>query len=292
MKRKVLVFALCFFGIINLYGKDYKTEVTESLQNGNFEQCITLLEEWEKADPNNLEINIYYFNYYMQRNAQHFSTMGKMKDGRYGIYDRVEYNLDDVKTAVSYFDKILKKQPNRLDVRSSKCTAYIYSEQYDLACDTLIEIIEYSKINKNAWTWTENKSPKETGLLKEGEDLLFSVINECFTGIYFPFESNKEFIKKIIEKETQLYPDNTWGLNHAARYYREIGNYKKSIEILKHAVELDPNDYVLVGNLGYAYELDEDYLNAKKWYEFMLTMDNPDAVEYGKQGLEYIKGKY
>ena len=169
MKRKVLVFALCFFGIINLYGKDYKTEVTELLQNGNFEQCITLLEEWEKADPENLEINIYYFNYYMQRNAQHFSTMGKMKDGRYGMYDRVEYNLDDVKTAVSYFDKILKIQPNRLDVRSSKCTAYIYSEQYDLACDTLIEIIEYSKKNKNAWTWTENKSPKENGLLKEGE---------------------------------------------------------------------------------------------------------------------------
>ena len=56
MKRKVLVFALCFFGIINLYGKDYKTEVTESLQNGNFEQCITLLEEWEKADPENLEM--------------------------------------------------------------------------------------------------------------------------------------------------------------------------------------------------------------------------------------------
>jgi len=63
MKRKVLVFVLCFFGIINLYGKDYKTEAAELLQNGNFEQCITLLEEWEKADPKNLEINIYYFNY-------------------------------------------------------------------------------------------------------------------------------------------------------------------------------------------------------------------------------------
>ncbi len=292
MKRKVLVFALCFFGIINLYGKDYKTEATELLQNGNFEQCITLLEEWEKADPKNLEINIYYFNYYMQRNAQHFPTMGKMKDGRYGMYDRVEYNLDDVKTAVSYFDKILKKQPNRLDVRSSKCTAYIYSEQYEMACNTLIEIIELSKKNKNNWTWSENKTPKENGLQKDGEDLLFSLINECFGGIYYPFENNKDYIRKIIEKELELYPDNTWGLNHAATYYREIGNHKKSIEVLKHAVELDANDYVVVGNLGYAYELDEDYLNAKKWYEYMLKMDNPDAVQYGKQGLEYIKGKY
>ncbi len=292
MKRKVLVFALCFFGIINLYGKDYKTEATELLQNGNFEQCITLLEEWEKADPKNLEINIYYFNYYMHRNAQHFPTMGKMKDGRYGMYDRVEYNLDDVKTAVSYFDKILKKQPNRLDVRSSKCTAYIYSEQYEMACNTLIGIIELSKKNKNNWTWSENKTPKENGLQKDGEDLLFSVINECFGGIYYPFENNKDYIRKIIEKELDLYPDNTWGLNHAATYYREIGNHKKSIEVLKHAVELDANDYVVVGNLGYAYELDEDYLNAKKWYEYMLKMDNPDAVQYGKQGLEYIKGKY
>ena len=69
-------------------------------------------------------------------------------------------------------------------------------------------------------------------------------------------------------------------------------NIKKSIELLKRAVELDPNDFVIIGNLGYSYELDEDYLNAKKWYEYMLKMDNPDAVEYGKQGLEYIKGKY
>ncbi|MBO4638671.1 MAG: hypothetical protein J5710_02845 [Treponema sp.] len=292
MKRKVLIITLCFLGIFNLFGKDFKTEATELLQNGNFEQCFTLLKEWEKEEPKNLEINIYYFNYYMQRNAQHFPTMGQMKDGRYGMYDRVEYNLKDVAIAVSYFDKILKKQPNRLDVRSSKCTAYIYSEQYDLACNTLIEIIELSKKNKNNWTWSENKSPKEIGMPKEGEDLLFSVINECFYGIYYPFESNKDLIRKIIEKELELYPDNTWGLNHAARYYREIGNYKKSIEVLKHAVELDPNDYIVVGNLGYTYELDEDYLNAKKWYEYMLKMDNPDAVEYGKQGLEIIKGKY
>lgn len=292
MKRKVLVIAFCVFGVIQLFGKDYKSEVTELLQNSKFEQCFDLLKEWEKAEPKNLEINIYYFNYYMHRNAQHFPTMGKMKDGRYGMYDRVEYDLKDVATAVSYFDKILKKQPNRLDVRSSKCTAYIYSEQYELACNTLIEIIELSKKNKNNWTWSENKTPKENGLLKEGEDLLFSVINECFSGIYYPFENNKEYVKRIIEKELELYPDNTWGLNHAATYYREIGNHKKSIEVLKHAVELDPNDYVVVGNLGYAYELDEDYLNAKKWYEYMLNMDNPDAVEYGKQGLEYIKGKY
>lgn len=291
MKRKLLMIALFIFEIIFLHAKDYKGEATELLQNGEFEECLTLLKEWEKAEPDNLEINIYYFNYYMNRNAKHNPTLGTMKDGRYGGYDRVEYDLKDVKTGISYFDKILKKQPKRLDVRSSKCSAYIYSEQYDLATKTLIEIIEYSKKIKNDWTWSENKTLKESEM-PDGEELLFEIINECFLGIYNPFESNKNFIKAIIEKELALYPDNTWGLNHAATYYRETGNYKKSIEILKHAVDLDPNDYVIVGNLGYAYELNEDYKNAKKWYDYMLTMDDPRAVEYGQQGLGYIEGKY
>lgn len=291
MKRKVLIIAFCVFGVIQLFGKDYKSEVTELLQNSKFEQCFDLLKEWEKAEPKNLEINIYYFNYYMQRNAKHIPTMGKMKDGRYGMYDRVEYDLKDVATAVSYFDKILKSQPNRLDVRSSKCTAYIYSEQYNLACNTLIEIIDYSKKNKNAWTWAENKSPSELGLV-QGERLLFQVLDECFGGLFYHFEENKEYVKRLFEKEIEVYPNNTWALNHGARYYMAANEYKKSIELLERALELDPTDVVIIGNLGYSYELNEDYLNAKKWYEYMLNMDNPDAVEYGKQGLEYIKGKY
>lgn len=291
MKKLKVLILLSLLSIVNLYGRDYQKEATELLQNGNFDQCITLLKEWEKVEPKNLEINIFYFNYYMQRNAQHIPTMGKMKDGRYGGYDRVIYDLNDVKTAVSYFDKITKKQPNRLDVRSSKCTAYIYSEQYDLACDTLIEIIDYSKKNKNAWTWSENKSPSELGLV-QGERLLFQVLDECFGGLFYPFEENKEYVKRLFEKEIEVYPNNTWALNHGARYYMAAKEYKKSIELLKRAVELDQNDFVIIGNLGYSYELDEDYLNAKKWYEYMLKMDNPDAVEYGKQGLEYIKGKY
>ena len=141
--------------------------------------------------------------------------------------------------------------------------------------------------NVVAWAWAMDNDFNEATsykLVGDNADITVTTVTEEI--------DEEEYTYTEVSIPTQLYPDNTWGLNHAARYYREIGNYKKSIEILKHAVELDPNDYVLVGNLGYAYELDEDYLNAKKWYEFMLTMDNLDAVEYGKQGLEYIKGKY
>lgn len=291
MKRKLLVIALCLFGALNLFGRDYNAEAVELFQNHQFDEFLKLVKEWEKAEPDNLEINIMYFNYYMQRNAQHIPTIGQMNDGRYGGYEKVVYDLKDVKKAVSYFDKILKKQPKRLDVRASKCTAYIYSEQYDLACKTLIEILDYSKKINNEWTWTENKSPAEFGLL-EGEALLFKVLDEGFSGLYLPDDTNQSLLKKLTEKEVALYPDNTWGLNHAARYYMYVGEYKKSIEVLKHAVEIDPNDPVIVGNLGYSYELDEDYINAKKWYEYMLDMDSPGAADYGRQGLEYIEGKY
>lgn len=291
MKKFALFLILCLQMMAFAFAEDYESEVTQMFKDENYEECLPLIQKWEKSEPDNLEINIYYFNYYMYRNANHVSILGQMKDGRYGFYDKTEYDLKDVKKAVSYFDKILKKQPNRLDVRSSKCTAYIYSEQYKLACSTLIEILDLSKKNNNQWTWSENK-PLEEWDLPDGEALLFAIVNECYQELYDPFDSNKDYIKKIIEKEIALYPENTWALNHAARYYMGIEDYTKCIELLTRAVELDPSDYIVVGNLAYSYELSEDYQNARKWYEYMLTMDNPDAVEYGRQGLGYIEGKY
>lgn len=64
MKKLKVLIVLSLLSIVNLYGRDYQKEATELLQNGNFDQCITLLKEWEKVEPKNLEINIYYFNYY------------------------------------------------------------------------------------------------------------------------------------------------------------------------------------------------------------------------------------
>ena len=291
MKKLIIALLVGIFSIMNIYGKDFENEFLKSFKDNDFDSCFKLLKEWERAEPDNLEINIYYFNYYFQRNAKHTMTMGQMPDGRYGLYDKVEYDLKDVEKSVSYFDKILKVQPNRFDVRANRCSVYVQTEQYDKACDALVDLIKYSKINNNDWRWSKNKTLEECGLPK-GENLLFNVINECFPEICNLFEENKEGVRKLIEAELKFYPDNTWGLNHASAYYRKIGNHKKSIEILSHAVQIDPNDYILVGNLGYAYELDEDYLNAKKWYEYMLKMDDPKAVEYGKNGLKYIEGKY
>ena len=290
MKRKILIGILSFFGIINIWGKDYQKEAVEFMQNGNYEQCLSVLKEWESKEPKNSEINIMYWNYYVYKDAKQITAMGKMPDGRYGMYPKTVYNKEDVKTAISYLDKILKTYSNRMDIIDMKCWSYNYIEDYNSTSELIVKTIKQSKKNNNEWTWTKNEAPSKYNK-PEGEALLFQMINNSFRYIDLQFEENKEIIHKIIESELSFYPENIYGLNHASVYYQKTGDYKRSIEVLSRAAKINPHDYIVIGNLAYSYELAEDYKNAKKWYEYMLNMENPEAIEYGKQGLEAIKAK-
>ena len=118
--------------------KDYKT-------------VETTLEKWEKESPDNPELLIAYFNYYLHREMESVITMGKMDDGRYGLYDQQTFKDEDVKIGISYLDKALKNNPDRLDIHFGKCSSLIRSGKYEEASLAIINLLDTSKKVKNNW---------------------------------------------------------------------------------------------------------------------------------------------
>lgn len=120
---------------------------------------------------------------------------------------------------------------------------------------------------------------------------MFSGINDYCSILFTRLGVENLNFKKVINSIEKLYPNNNIGLNWCARFYSQNGDNKKAILFLKKAYELDKTDYVVLGNLGYLYELENNYKEARKCYELMSKMDNPKAKQYAKEYLDAIKDK-
>ena len=253
--------------------KDYKT-------------VETTLEKWEKESPDNPELLIAYFNYYLHREMESVLTMGQMDDGRYGLYDKQTFKDEDVKIGISYLDRALEKNPDRLDIHFGKCSSLIRSGKYEEATSAIINLLDISKKIKNNWKWTNNQPINENG-----ETALFSGINDYCTMFFNYFDSTKDYLNNIFSKIEKLYPNNIIGLNHSARFYSQSGNNEKAIKQLKKAYNLDKTDYIVIGNLGYVNELMGNYKEARKWYTEMSKLSDPNAKKYAQECLDKIKDK-
>lgn len=254
--------------------------------NSDYKKVEEILSSWESKNPEDPEMLIAYFNYYLNRDYNSVISIGQMKDGTYGLYNQEDFKIEDVKTGITYLDKALLKNPNRLDIHFGKCSSLIRTGLYEEASKAIINMLDASKKNKNKWTWT-NGAPLE----EDGEEVLFSGINDYNSMLFSDFANSKDYLKNVIEKIEKTYPKNIIGLNHCARYYSQTGNNKKAITLLKKATSLDKNDYIVLSNLGYLYEMENNFTEARKCYETMSKMSNPEAQQLAQQYLEEIKDK-
>lgn len=88
----------------------------------------------------------------------------------------------------------------------------------------------------------------------------------------------------VLEEALDLEPKNPEIHRHLAIALSNIGNYEKSIIHLKEALDLDPLHHQTWWNLGYIYEMNEDYLEARKAYQeaanIVVQIDPEKAKRY------------
>lgn len=231
-------------------------------------------------------MKIAYFNYYMRLDSTSQITMGLMDNGQYDIFNKEFYDAGNAKIAVEYLDSAILVTPDRLDIYFGKCSALNKLYNYPAVADSVEKILNRSKINSNKWFWSNNESFESKDW--SGEDFFFNGINDYLSLMYNSFDSSQNSIKRIIETEITLYPKNIWGLNHASRYYDLVGNKEKSIELLLKAYKIDPSDFVIIGNLAYAYESIKDNKNALLYYNKLKELNISEATTYADEGISRI----
>ena len=270
---------------LSAFGFDKQEEVLDGLRSGDYEDVRVLLEEWEKESPSDLDMMTGWFNYYLRRKAESKNVVGYMKNGQYGIYSQTIYDDKDLKTGISYLDKALKKNPYRMDIHFGKISSLLHAEKYSDASKAITDFLKVYGKNKTEWYWTNNMKFSENDWNAE-EIVLGSMQDYCSM---FDYYADRSSAKKALDGILKLFPKNVVFLNYLSYYYSSAEEYDKAIEVLLKAYKIDPNDYIIVGNLALNYENTQNYKEAEKLYTIMSQMDSEDARVYAAEGLERIK---
>lgn len=291
---------LAFSILVNFcFGQDYKSQFDQLCQDGDTTKQIELLTKWESEDPKNPELFTSYFNYYFLKSRQEFVSMStnQPKGENLQIQDstgqvvgflgsETVYNPEILQNGLDKIDQGIKMYPNRLDMRFGKIYALGQVEDWENFTNEIVKTIQYSKKNNNEWTWTFNEKREN------GKEFFLGSIQDYQLNL---FETENDdllkYMRAIAEEILKFYPDHIESLSNISITYLLTGEYDKGIEALLKAEKIDPKDGIVLSNIAHGYKLKGDIDNSLKYYEKMLELDDPRAVEFSKQQIEELKKK-
>ncbi len=295
-----------FFGLTLLVnqvsGQTFKQQFNDLVSKKDTVGEQQILEKWEKADSNDPELYVAYFNYFAKKSKKEIVRLDGNGKGREGLqimdkdsskkepvaflYGDTYYDKDILKKGFDYIDIGIKKHPNRLDMRFGKIYMLGQIEDYEKFTAEIINTIDYSTINKNQWTWSDDQpidNPKQffLGSLQGYQVQLYNTENDDLL----------DNMKRIAETVLKYYPDHIEGLSNLSIVFMLQKQYDKALESLLKAEKLNPKDYIVLSNIAQAYKKKGDTNNAIKYYELTIKHGDDQAKKYAQGQIDELKKK-
>ena len=299
MKRSILCFAFVMVMLSPaVFGQDYRGEFNQLFDKKDLAGQEKQLKRWEAAQPDDAELFVAYFNYYVckgrtetlaltrdQPSGQSIE-LTKQDDPKVKAYlgvGEVSYSKADVNAGFSYIDQGISKYPDRLDMRLGK--AYILGQigDFDRLTDDLVKTIDRSAINKNNWTWTFGK-PKE-----DAQKTMLLGIQDYVVMLNDKLDDPSALIRRIAEAVLKIYPDNVENLSNLAVSYMLKKDLDGALVPLLRAEKIAPKDFVILGNIAYCYFSKHDKTNAVKYYELLRKNGGDDSKRDADAKLKEVK---
>jgi hypothetical protein len=262
---------------------DYKKIYLELLNNNRLDELFTHLQNWETTENENPEMYIAWFNYYVRLGSSSGMAMGRMNDGRYGIYNQTNYLEENIYKGIEYLDKGLEYSKNRLDMYFGKISILNKINDYQRAGEEVIKILQLSKEIKNTWLWSDNVN------VDNGEQFFINSLGGYYSvWINASTEISLDQLEKCTIKQIELYPQYIETYNYLSIYYVINNNYNNVIQYLEKALTINGNDCIVLINLGRAYMSIGNNTRAKEYFTKVLLIGNEKDKEYAQSYLDKL----
>jgi len=295
MKRLILGFVLISFTDLAL-GQKYRETFRLLSDKNDTAKIKNLLAEWEKSDPNDPELYTSAINFYYSNSKQGEVSLDKTRrgNGSFPFTDSTgkvagylnsnpAYRSDLLALGFRYINKGIEKFPKRLDMRFGKCYVLEQVGDYALFTAEVIRTIEYSRIIKNDWFWTNNKK------LDNAEHFMLKSIQSYLKQLYDTENDNLlENMERIGSTAIKYYPNNIEILSTTAVAYTLTKNYDAALVYLKQAVRINPKDFIVLNNIARAYRLKGDKANATKYYVLTEKYGDEEAKETARRCIKEL----
>jgi tetratricopeptide (TPR) repeat protein len=288
---------LLFLITSNLFSQDYYKQFKEFQNSGDTLNQRLTLQEWKAAEPKNPELYTSLFNYHFtlaqkevveitEENPGGEALQIADSTGKVAGYMSSSIMYDSAETAngLSVIDQGIKLHPNRLDMRFGKCYVLGVLKDYEQFTNEIIKTVNYSAVNGNEWTWTNNQQKED------GEEFFLSSMQDYQAQIYNTGnDSLLIHMRHIAEAILVHYPRHVESLTNISVTYLILGEYDKGLEPLLKAEKIDPKDHIVLANIARSYALKGDVNQAIAYYEKVILHGDPTSKEFAKYQIQQLQ---
>ncbi len=248
----------------------------------------TVLNNWEKVDPENKELLLGWYAFYMAK-AQTLDLVTKPVKKYLGM-DAIFNLKDSLGNDVYYFqvasfddslfsvalkclDKAIGLYPKELYYRSVRCAGLIMyeGESPDMALADAVGLIDTYYSDPSGWEYD--------GMEVDEETFNAHVQEICYSFYSLGTPSGYRAFKSLSDKMLEIDENNTDFISNIGTYYLVAGkDSKTALKYYNKALKINPNDYTAAKNCVLIYR---DQKNAKmeKKYLPILIVSTPDDAE-------------
>ncbi|MCC6371421.1 MAG: hypothetical protein IT236_10495 [Bacteroidia bacterium] len=255
-----------------------------------------LLAEWEEANPNDAEMLVAQFNYYVYKSKHERLGPDKAAEEKAKlnhdtaamhtahITNIVHFDSVNVRKALWYINFGIKANPNRLDMHFGKVYYLGELKKFDYYAAELMNVVEQSHKNKNAWRWVNNV-PNATPF-----DFMVVNVHHYLAELLLLNDPKKNaHIKSVTQALLKYYPDNVQTLVVLSNVKLEEKQPDNAYLLLKRAETLEPNNSEVCLGLGTYHNQKGNKEKAILYFEKALPGLEEPFKEYVLKELERLK---
>ena len=180
--------------------------------------------------------------------------------------------------AITYIDKAIQKEPNRLDLRFNKITALVgyEKESPDMALAEVKSLIDYNAALKPHWTYPGYEVDKEY--------FNASVQEFCYAFFRYGTPRSYDAFRDISLKMLDLEPNNTLFLNNMGSYFLVAQHDNKAAQkYYDKVLKIDKSDMTAIRNCILLARNAKDTKLEKKYLPMMVKYGETQADKASAQ---------
>ena len=281
------------------YTSRYNTLVKNVGNNGVGVE--TLLNNWEKDYPDDVSMMEAKFIYYFTK-AQSTEAVVMDREKYLGqkplvslkdslgnpvnYFQVTRYDDELFSEAISYLDKAIRKEHDRLDLRQAKISALIAyeNESPDMASSELRSLIDYDASQHPKWNYA--------GEEVDADYFEAIVQEECYIFFTYGEPACYEAFRSISERMLEYNPKNVLFLDNMGSYY--LVCKKDNVTALKYykkVLKLKSDDYTAIKNIVLLARNAKDEKLEKKYLPLLIEVTEDEAEKLREQGrLDRLNG--
>lgn len=243
MKR--LFFIIAIVAPLTVRGQSYPAQFQAALDKGDTRAQRVVLADWQLAAPNDVELYIARWNYYVN---------GFMEEDQTGDLSAKDRALVDSGFAV--IDEAIELYPDRLDLRFGKIYFLGQIQQWDDFVEEIEKTLAYSVQIGHRWNFNgvlgEGKSIMTEGMMDYQWDM-YGQIEMVGDSLNAEGRAMAERIGRVARATLRAFPSDVEAMNAMGLYYMLVKDYAEAERFLLRAEKIAPTHSAVLGNLEECY---------------------------------------